>query len=149
MFPRKPETPAILIVDDEPHVLQLVTDILATQYECVGVGSAEEALAELTARRFDLVVSDINLGGLSGVEMIPHVHELSPDTVVMMISGDLSLDSPIQAMRKGAFDYLQKPFDIEHVLAAAARALNHHELLVANAGTTRNLRNLSKNARLA
>jgi diguanylate cyclase (GGDEF)-like protein len=131
MVPHTPETPTILVVDDEPQVLQLLTDILATQYKCVGVGSAEEALAELRTRQFGIVVSDINLGGLSGVEMIPHVHELSPDTVVMMISGDLSLDSPIQAMRKGAFDYLQKPFDVQHVLAAAARALAHHDLLTA------------------
>ena len=131
MLPQTPEIPAILIVDDEPHVLQLLTDILSTRYKCVGVGSAEEALAAMNAERFNIVVSDINLGGLSGVEMIPHVHELAPDTVVMMISGDLSLDSPIQAMRKGAFDYLQKPFDVQHVLAAAARALEHHALLVA------------------
>jgi len=131
MLPQSPEISAILIVDDEPRVLRLLNGILSKNHKCVAVDSAEKALAELEAGKFNLVISDINLGGLSGVEMIPRVHELSPDIVVMMVSGDLSLDAPIEAMRKGAFDYLKKPFDVGHVLAAANRALRHHELLVA------------------
>lgn len=132
MISHSTPTPAILLVDDDPSVLKLLNDILSQNFDCVAVGSAEAALVELDARQFGLVVSDINLGGMSGVELIPHVHARSPDTVVMVISGNLTLDSPIDAMRKGAFDYLRKPFDIDHVVAAASRAIAHHELLVEN-----------------
>ena len=130
MLSQATDTFTILIVDDEPPVLKLLTDILSRAFVCVGVGSAETALAELRSNRFGLVISDINLGGMTGVEMIPHVHAASPDTVVMMISGNLTLDSPIEAMRKGAFDYIKKPFDIDYVIAATRRALAHHKLLV-------------------
>ena len=123
--------PSILIVDDEPPVRQLLTNMLAGRCTCIDAGSAEEALSALRSQQFALVISDINLGGMSGVEMIPHVHEASPDTVVMMISGNVTMDSPIDALRKGAFDYLQKPFDFEYVIAAVQRALAHHDLLVA------------------
>lgn len=94
-------------------------------------GSAEEALNTIRSESFSVVITDINLGGMSGVELIPAVHEISQDTVVMMISGNLTMDSPIGALRQGAFDYVQKPFDFDYVTAAVDRAVEHHELLVA------------------
>jgi diguanylate cyclase (GGDEF)-like protein len=75
------------------------------------------------------VISDINLGGTSGIELIPRVFESSPDTVVMMISGNRTIDNAIEALRLGAFDYIKKPFDLEHIEIAIRRALRHHSLL--------------------
>ncbi len=120
----------ILIVDDEPSVRGLLFAILSEKYECVSVGSAEEALSRLQSESFDLVISDINMGGMSGIELVSKVVELSPDTVVMVISGNQSMDSPIEAIRCGAFDYLKKPFDIDQVSMAVDRSIAHAALLV-------------------
>src|SRR5207253_313149 len=68
--------------------------------------------------------------GMSGLELIPRVRELSPDTVVIMISGVQTVESAIDALRAGAFDYVMKPFDLHHVEAAVSRALEHHFLRV-------------------
>jgi diguanylate cyclase (GGDEF)-like protein len=118
----------ILIVDDEPGIRGMVREILCESYECAEAGSAEEALAILQSEQFDLVMSDISMGGISGLDLIPHALASSPDTVVMMISGEQNIESAIRAMRAGAFDYVTKPFDLDHVEAAVARALAHHSL---------------------
>jgi diguanylate cyclase len=139
MPPHKDLIPSILIVDDEEGVRNLLQDILCDEYGCVLAASAEEALEAFGSKQFGIVVSDINLGGMSGVEMIPHIHSRSPDTVVMMISGNLTIDAAIEAMRLGAFDYVRKPFDIDHVLAAVKRAATHYQLLVSKRQHEENL----------
>ena len=130
MDPKISTTRKILIVDDEEGVRNLLLEILRDEFECLTAASAEQALELFSSNAIGLVGSDINLGGMTGVEMIPHIHRLSPDTVVMMISGDQTIDSAIEAMRQGAFDYVRKPFDIDHVLVAVRRAVTHHALLL-------------------
>ena len=76
--------------------------------------------------KFDLVLSDINMGGISGLELVPYVVRENPETVVVMISGQQTIETAIEAMRAGAFDYITKPFAIPHVEAAVRRALSHH-----------------------
>lgn len=83
----------------------------------------------LRDRTFGVVLSDINLKGMSGIEMLPRVLASTPDIVVMMISGEQTLDRPIESMRAGAFDYIKKPFDLDYVEAAVDRAVEHHSLL--------------------
>ena len=121
----------ILIVDDEPEIRTLVRGILSESYRYLEANSAEEALSILRMEKFDLVISDINMSGMSGLEMIPHVRAIAPDTVMMMISGEQTIESAIEALRGGAFDYIMKPFDFQHVEAAVRRALEHHALLEA------------------
>jgi diguanylate cyclase (GGDEF)-like protein len=104
-------------------------ELLKAEYECVDVGSAEEALEVLKTINFDLVISDIQMGGISGLDLVPRVLKDIPDTVVVMISGQQTIDSAIEAMRVGAFDYITKPLDLRHVQAAVRRALAHHKLL--------------------
>jgi len=123
--------PRILIVDDEREITEILSDLLSTSYHCVTCGSAEEALALLRASEYALVISDITMPGMSGLEMIPHVRTLTPDTVVIMISGMQTVESAIEALRLGAFDYVMKPFDLRQVEAVVKRALGHHELVVA------------------
>src|ERR1051325_4119283 len=120
----------VLVADDEPEIRDVLYDLLSPAYECAAVGSAEEALLCLRGGHYDLVISDIMMGGMSGIEMIPHVLKDSPDTVVIMISGVQTVESAINALRAGAFDYVMKPFDLQHVAAAVARALTHHTLRV-------------------
>ncbi len=132
----------ILIVDDEPSVRDLLFAILSEKYTCTGAASAEQALSFLEHETFDLVISDINMGGMSGIELISRAVASSPDTVVMMISGNQTIDSPIEAIRSGAFDYLRKPFDIDQVEIAVDRALTHAELLVSKRKHEDNLEQL-------
>jgi putative nucleotidyltransferase with HDIG domain len=123
--------PRLLIVDDEVEVRGVLHDLLSDAYECAEASSAEEALNQLRAIDFQLVISDITMSGMTGLEMIPHVKVVSPDTVIVMISGMQTIESAINALRLGAFDYLMKPFDLRQAEAAVARALEHHELVVA------------------
>ncbi|HEV7746637.1 MAG TPA: EAL domain-containing protein [Pyrinomonadaceae bacterium] len=119
----------LLIIDDDEQIRSLLYSILAGEYDCTLVSSAEAALSLLKNIKFDLVISDINMGGISGLDLVPFVLQQSPETVVVMVSGQHRIDAAIQAMRAGAFDYLTKPFDIQHVEAAMQRALAHHRLL--------------------
>jgi len=124
-------SPRILIVDDEVEITEILADLLSEEYECIRAGSAEEALTRLQESEFQLVISDITMPGMSGLDMIPHVKEIAPDTVVVMISGMQTVESAIGALRLGAFDYLMKPFDLRQVEAVVKRALEHHDLVVA------------------
>ena len=118
----------ILIADDEPEIRNVLYELLSKDYDCQLVASAEEVLARLGVMRFDIVVSDINMEGMSGLEMIPHVAEIAPDTTVILVSGAQTVESAIEALRAGAFDYVMKPFDLRHVEAAVRRALEHKQL---------------------
>src|SRR5919112_4759762 len=118
----------VLVADDEPEIRHVLYDLLSPLYDCDVVASAEEAVERLGADAYDLVISDIMMGGMSGLDLIPRVGELSPDTVVIMISGVQTVESAIGALRAGAFDYVMKPFDLHHVEAAVGRALEHHFL---------------------
>src|SRR6185295_85304 len=101
----------ILIVDDEAEITSILADLFSDDYSCATAGSAEEAIARLSREEFELVVSDITMPGMSGLEMIPQVKRIAPTTVAVMISGMQTVESAIGALRLGAFDYLMKPFD--------------------------------------
>ena len=123
------QKPRVLIIDDEEQIRHLLIDVLGSAYDCSDAGSAEEALAALSENTFDLVISDIDMGAMSGLELVPRVHSLSPDTVVVMVSGNQDIGFAIEALRVGAFDYITKPIDLRHVEASVERALNHCNLL--------------------
>jgi putative nucleotidyltransferase with HDIG domain len=128
----EPQTkPHLLIVDDEPDVRSVLHDLLSESYDCGEASSAEDALNQLREAPSELVISDITMDAMSGLEMIPHVKAISPETVIVMISGMQTIESAINALRLGAFDYLMKPFDLRQVEAAIARAYEHYELIVA------------------
>jgi diguanylate cyclase (GGDEF)-like protein len=119
----------VLIIDDDEPIRDLLIAILGNSYSCSSVASAEEALTKLSEEAFDLVISDIDMEGMSGKELIPKLHSISPGTVVVMISGNQDIETAIEAMRVGAFDYITKPLDIRHVDAAVQRALDHRSLI--------------------
>ncbi|HEV2883998.1 MAG TPA: response regulator, partial [Pyrinomonadaceae bacterium] len=121
----------ILIVDDEPEITSILTDLFEGQHDCTTASSAEQALDLLARNEYELVISDITMPGMSGLEMIPHVKSMSPDSVVVMISGMQTVESAIGALRLGAFDYVMKPFDLRQVEAVVKRALEHQELIIA------------------
>ena len=126
---KRQDKPSILIIDDDEQIRGLLTETLKDRILCTSVDSAEKALAVLANVEFSLVVSDINMSGISGLELVPRISQMAPDTVVVMISGQQAIESAIEAMRVGAYDYITKPLDIRHVRAAVERAMTHHELL--------------------
>ena len=121
--------PDILIIDDDDQIRTLLTRLLSAENECSAVESAERALAQLDEKQFDLVISDINMAGISGLELVPMVLNRNPDAVVILVSGQQTIEYAIDAMRVGAFDYITKPVNIDHIEAAVRRALSHHRLL--------------------
>jgi len=120
----------ILIVDDEPEITAILSDVFSDHHDCTTAGSAEQALPLLASGEFELVISDITMPGMSGLEMIPLIKGHSPNTVVVMISGMQTVESAIEALRLGAFDYVMKPFDLRQVEAVVGRALEHQDLIV-------------------
>lgn len=128
MLEAKDKRTRILIADDDAQIREVLHELLGDDYECAEVSSGEEALALLRTESFDLVLSDIMMGGITGLQMVPQLLQLSPDTVAIMISGEQNIESAIEALRVGAFDYITKPFDLRHVEAAVKRALEHQEL---------------------
>src|SRR5262245_31561188 len=99
----------VLMVDDEPYVLSVLHSLLSEHYQCQTASSAEEALDFLSREPYDLILSDILMPGMSGLELLDHILKRVEDAVVIMVSGNLQIQSAIEAMRHGAFDYVTKP----------------------------------------
>src|SRR5215468_8300643 len=108
----------ILIIDDEPYVLAVLETLLRSRYECRTATSALEALEYLKEETYDLVLSDIMMPGMTGLELLSEITRLNRHTVVVLISGNLNIQSAIEAMRRGAYDYVTKPFDLAEVETA-------------------------------
>ena len=119
----------ILIIDDDEQIQKLLARLLSTEHDCTCVDSAEKAISLLEETKFNLIISDIYMNGTTGLELVPIVFETNPDAIVVMISGQQTIDYAIEAMRVGAFDYITKPLNIDHVEATVRRALAHHYLL--------------------
>src|SRR6185436_17825256 len=119
------DTPRILIVDDDSEIRNVLRESLSRDYPSVTLDSAEKALAVLATQNFELILSDIAMKPMTGIEMLRRVSDVAPDSVVVMISGQCTIDFAIDAIRAGAFDYITKPFELPEVNAVVRRALNH------------------------
>ena len=121
------ENARLLIVDDDTEIRNILHEFLSRSYHCVALNSAEEAMAVLATQSFDVIMSDINMPRMTGLEMLPHIVKLAPESVIIMISGQRMIESAIEAMRAGAFDYITKPFELHEVDAVVHRALDHRK----------------------
>src|SRR5947209_10658196 len=115
----------LLIVDDESQITDVLHDFLSQSYDCVALNSGEDALALLSTESFDVIITDITMARMSGLELVPQTLKIAPESVIIMISGQRTIEFAIDAMRAGAFDYITKPFDLSEVDAAVRRALDH------------------------
>ena len=114
----------ILLVDDEEGVRETMAAILEREgYEVVSAPSGEEALEHVHDDPFDLLLTDLRMEGMSGVELMAAIRERSPETPSIMLTGYASLDSAIEALREGAYDYLVKPTHVDVLKAAVARGV--------------------------
>jgi response regulator RpfG family c-di-GMP phosphodiesterase len=119
----------ILVVDDAPTTRSFLLRFLKQYYAQVEeADSAEAALQKIHEKKYAVILSDIVLPKLSGVEMMSYVKNIAPHSVIVLFSGKLSAEYAVSALRAGAFDYLTKPFDAEQILAVVERAAEHYEL---------------------
>src|SRR5258706_13384149 len=95
----------ILVVEDDPEIRHVLREFLSRSYQCMAVDSAEEALSLISRQGFELILSDITMQRMSGLEMVPQIRMVAPQTMVVMISGLQAIECAIAAMRVGAFDY--------------------------------------------
>src|SRR6185437_13431502 len=112
----------ILIVDDDREIREILYEFLGKKHSCVALECAHKALALLKVQPFDVIISDITMSRMTGLEMLPHIAAVAPEAVVVMISGQRTIDFAIDAMRAGAFDYVTKPFELSEVDAVIERA---------------------------
>ncbi len=114
----------ILVVDDEPSVTDALEIILSEKgYDVKVVNSAGSAVDLLGGRPFNLVLSDLRLPDMSGIELLTHVKEASPQTEFILMTAHGSLDTTIEAIKRGAYYYIEKPFTPDQVLMLTERAL--------------------------
>lgn len=122
-------SPHILLVDDEPRFAESLQQILRIQnYPSTIALSGEEALGLLERRDFDLVLLDIDLPQMSGVETLDFIKKSSATLPVVMITGNTSVETAVEAMKKGAYDYLKKPIVHDLLRTTIANALRHAKL---------------------
>ncbi len=114
----------ILIVDDETNMREFLEIMLGKEgYETASMASAAEALEYCRNNRVDLVITDVRMPGLGGVDFLKALKELDPDFTVIMITAYASVDTAIEAMKAGAYDYFTKPFNIDEVKLNIKKAL--------------------------
>lgn len=119
----------ILIVDDEPRIRDSLKLLLDEQgFDVYTVSSGHEARDVLSVYQFDLILLDMVIPDMNGHQLMEHIHRKNPGTMVVVITGHASLDSAIGALRRGAYDYLRKPFEFEELLKTVQNALDQKKL---------------------
>jgi len=113
----------ILVVDDDDVIRDTLCELLSGEYACQTADTAEQALTKLKAQPFDVVLTDISMPGLTGMELLSRVRRLYPDTPVIIISGLADEEQAQSLLELGAFDYLLKPFRLEVVENSVRRAV--------------------------
>lgn len=123
----------ILIVDDEVNIRNaLVTLLKRKGYQAQGVATAEEALDLLETTGMDLVITDLRMAGIGGMEFLRRLHAKWPGTEVVVMTAYGSIETAVEAMRSGAYDYLPKPIDRERFTIVVEKALERHLLSIEN-----------------
>jgi len=119
----------ILVVDDEANVLFTMTSILQQEgYDVDGVGDGASAIKAIREKYYDLVLTDLNMPGVDGLAVLAEVGKRSPNTVTVMITGYGSLDSALEAIQLGAYEYLLKPTEVPELKLAVKRSLERKRL---------------------
>ncbi|MDM1377529.1 sigma-54-dependent Fis family transcriptional regulator [Myroides marinus] len=129
------KTSKILIVEDEAAIRRVLVKILeeeSSDYVVDAAENGEEALQKITSEDYDLVISDIKMPKMDGEELLVEAKKVKPETVFVMISGHGDLETAVNTMRLGAFDYISKPPDLNRLLTTVRNALDSGKLVVEN-----------------
>ena len=137
--------PRILLVDDEPRLLSSLYELLRDRdYDLVTATCGSEALARLTTLKFDLILLDLRLPDMSGHEIMDFINARGIDGDVIVMSGEVGIDAAIGALKRGAYDYLRKPYSREELLKTVENALQKRRLATDNARIASRLDNSEK-----
>lgn len=120
----------ILVIDDERSIRNTLKDIL--EYEKYSVDLAEDGMKgieKVKGNSFDVILCDIKMPGMDGIEVLEQLVQLSPDTPVVMISGHGNIDTAVESIKKGAFDYIEKPLDLNRLLITIKNAMDKSNLV--------------------
>jgi len=133
----------VLVVDDESYIRDVITRKLTGDgYTCEAAADAEAALALLSRDGYDCVVTDINMPGLTGIELLRRIRLADQDVAVIMITGAPDLDGALEAMRLGAYDHQAKPLNLAHLALTVDRAVEKKRLILENRDYQRNLESM-------
>ena len=131
---------SILVVDDDRSVTGALSTILTSAgYEVLTTNSLVEAQSVLSSRSFDLVITDLRLADGTGIDLITHIKTQTPDTEVILMTAFGSVEVTIEAIKRGAYYYLEKPFPPKQLLALVERALQFAALKIENQTLKRSL----------
>ncbi|MGA2500969.1 MAG: sigma-54 dependent transcriptional regulator, partial [Tepidisphaeraceae bacterium] len=123
----------ILIVDDTEMMRDSLASTLAREgHEVVAASDGPAALARISAARFDLMISDLKMPKMTGIELLQEAKRLRPELPVVLMTAFATVSTAVEAMRLGAYDYIQKPFDGEEIKLLVDRTLEHNRLLREN-----------------
>jgi DNA-binding NtrC family response regulator len=135
-----PRSTSLLIVDDEPLIRETLAEYLGQEgFGVVVCGSGEEALEKATQQRFDVVLCDVQLPGMDGLELLERLQRISPETFVLLITAYATVENAVEAFQRGAHDYLMKPILLDEVLGKIRRLLAHRALFLENQWLRREL----------
>ena len=121
--------PRILVVDDELSIREFFEIVLSEDgHEVDAVASGEEAFDKIEKKPYDLVITDLLMPGVDGMAVMERVKDISPETLVLMITAFATAESAVEAMKKGAYDYLMKPFKVDEIRLVVKNALEKSNL---------------------
>jgi PAS domain S-box-containing protein len=143
-----PDKPKVLIVDDKPYICDSLKAFLSTQgYEIETTGNGHDAMVCLTENVFDLVLLDVAMEEMDGFQVMEGIAHQNLDIIVIIMTGYASTESAVEAFRKGAYDYLRKPFEPEELLTSVKNALNQRMLKKKLRESEQRYRRLAENAK--
>lgn len=122
--------PDILIIDDEKAIRKTLSEILSYEgYSLTEAADGEEGLTQFKAKKFDVVLCDIKMPKLDGIEFLQKAGEINPDVPIIMISGHGNIETAVEAVKKGAYDYISKPPDLNRLLITIRNAMDKSNLV--------------------
>jgi DNA-binding NtrC family response regulator len=119
----------VLVVDDDPEMCGLLSDVLTGEkFSVLAIGESLEASKILKKEEFDVVITDLKMKGLKGLDLLEETKKVAPLTPVIIITAFGTIESAIQAMKMGAYDYITKPFQMDEIVLTVKKALENRLL---------------------
>ncbi|NPU84660.1 MAG: response regulator [Syntrophaceae bacterium] len=126
---QKKRTTRVLVVDDEESMREILSDFLSSLgYKVVCATNGEEGLTEYREDHFDVVISDLMMSPMNGLELLNQIKIINPTAIFIMITGYPSIDTAMDAIKKGANDYIIKPFNLDEIKMKVERAILERSL---------------------
>src|SRR6187431_940672 len=127
------EKPRVLVVDDEKFIRDILADFLGMEgYVVRTADDGSSAVAELSRARYDMVISDLKMPRMGGLELLKEVARTHPETLTVIMTGFGTVETAIDAMKQGAYDYILKPFKVEEIVHIVQRGLEKRRLAAEN-----------------